>query len=452
MVSLLAMARGPVPRAIASVFICCAVALIGCAVPSVPADTDGAESLPWQGASGQPAEDSSEREGSMLTAPANVCAPGESFCLDTRTAMQCSLSGDEFLVVDCPEGMGCHDETGVCRLRICDPGEVTCAGSQSQKTCLESGTGWSSDTTVCEGSDVCWEGSCQLCVPQQSFCLDGTTTAQCDGDGLGYSQTAQCPIGEACHELTGSCREPVCEPFSTNCADAFHVSYCLPSGTGWTEDTTTCMSQHLCYEGQCIYAPCIPSVMVLVDGSSSMSDKWEDVQQSVFALANANPEVLFGINFFPSNAGCGVTGSPHVPVNKYAADELIAVFDDWEPLGATPLAAAMVSLLEDAPQVFGDYGGSLVVLSDGEDSCGTEVGGPTLDVLDAATRALFEDHDVKTYVIGYDYEGDSAALDIIADAGGTGLDSHVMAGNEEELVTAFDAVLNDVKICSSRAP
>jgi hypothetical protein len=401
---------------------------------------------------GRQTHTSEPQDGESTSASTHVCSPGESFCLDTFTAMQCSMAGDGYVAIDCPDGMGCHGDTGVCRLVICEPGELDCAGSHSVKTCIDSGTGWSSDATACENGHVCWQGVCQYCIPQSAFCLDVTTPAQCSADGAGYVSTTTCPSGKFCHEPTGTCRPPECEPFTTTCADAFHVATCLPSGTGLSDETTSCMSQHLCYAGQCIYAPCIPSVMVLVDGSSSMAEKWEDVQQSVFALADANPEVLFGLNFFPSNAGCGVTGAPQVPVNSHEADELAAVFDDWEPVGSTPLAAAMVALLEAAPQVFGDYGGSLVVLSDGEDSCGTEIGGPTLEVLDAATRALFEDHEVKTYVIGYNYKGDSAALDIIADAGGTGLDSHVMAGNEEELEHAFDAVLNDVKICTSRAP
>ena len=76
--------------------------------------------------------------------------------------------------------------------------------------------------------------------------------------------------------------------------------------------------------------------------------------------------------------------------------------------GAVALAAAMASMKVGAKAIFGGYGGSLVVLTDGQDTC--HKGDGLLDELTATTQALLDADKVRTYVIGYTFFAAAAQL------------------------------------------
>jgi hypothetical protein len=103
---------------------------------------------------------------------------------------------------------------------------------------------------------------------------------------------------------------------------------------------------------------------------------------------------------------------------------------------------------ENAAEIFGDLGGSLIVLTDGQDSCYYNQGLAIQTFLALATSALYLDYKVTTYSIGYSYGGSTPIeLDTIAINGGSGLRSHISAGNEEELSSALEGVIDRVKFC-----
>ena len=62
----------------------------------------------------------------------------------------------------------------------------------------------------------------------------------------------------------------------------------------------------------------------------------------------------------------------------------------------------------------------------------------------AAARGLLEDHNIKTYVIGFAVT--NSALDDIADAGGTG--EHFPTNDQSELIDAFTVILTDIQTSS----
>tara|TARA_Y100001934_G_C11925169_1_gene573127 strand:- start:177 stop:503 length:327 start_codon:yes stop_codon:yes gene_type:complete len=97
--------------------------------------------------------------------------------------------------------------------------------------------------------------------------------------------------------------------------------------------------------------------------------------------------------------------------------------------------------------IFKGEEGMVVVLSDGEDTCEKELSQEELPQALADETQALSAAGVKTYVIGYNYQGNAAQLDAIANVGNTGLESHIPAGNESELEDAFKGIISDIKLC-----
>lgn len=379
------------------------------------------------------------------------CDAGERVCLGTDTALRCADAGDAYAVQRCDSGKGCHDPSGTCRLTVCEPGAVVCVGTDGFRRCRDSGTGYEDQVQACPDAKVCSGGQCMYCAPDKSFCLQADATAVCDGEGDGYRNPSKCKENESCSESTGKCEAVVCKPHATTCVGPASYSHCLPSGTALETDATPCSGEHLCIDGQCVFAPCIPSVMLLVDASASMATKWSQLRSSVVGLVANNPSALFGLTFFPTNAGCKTTTHPDVPVGPHAPEALGAWFDTHPAIGGTPLASAMNDMVLGAAANFGGYGGALVLLSDGENGCAEDTWGDGEAAAEAA-RVLFRDFGVRTFVIGFGFKGNEQQLEAIAAEGGTGLTTFVKTGDEQALANALGAVVEDFKTCLSQHP
>lgn len=179
-------------------------------------------------------------------------------------------------------------------------------------------------------------------------------------------------------------------------------------------------------------------VTLLVDASASMSAKWAQVRSSVVEVAATNPTAQFGLTFFPTNAGCKTTTEPAVPVGLHEPESLGQWFDSHPPVGGTPLASAMNDMVLGAAANFGNYGGAIVLLSDGENACGD--GWSDASMAAEAAEALHRDFGVRTFVIGFGFRGNEQQLEAIAAKGGTGLTTFVPAGDEEALYDALRAL------------
>ncbi|MEZ4265957.1 MAG: vWA domain-containing protein [Myxococcota bacterium] len=379
------------------------------------------------------------------------CTAGERACLAPDAALRCAEAGDAYAVERCDVGKGCHDPLGTCRLTVCEPGAATCVGDGGFRRCRDSGTGYEDQVEACQDGKTCWEGACLYCAPNRSFCLEPAATALCDAEGDGYRNPAKCKDSERCSESTGRCEPVICKSHVTKCAGPAAYRHCLTSGTGYEADVTPCASGHLCVDGQCVYAPCVPSVMLLVDASASMAAKWEQVRSSVVGLAADNPAAQFGLTFFPTNAGCKTTTRPDLPVGPHEPEALGAWFDTHPAIGGTPLASAMNDMVLGAAENFGGYGGALVLLSDGENACGSNDWSDGSGAAEAA-RALYADFGVRTFVIGFGYTGNEQQLDAIAAEGGTGMTTFVKTGDEKALANALGAVVEDFKSCLAQHP
>ncbi len=306
-----------------------------------------------------------------------------------------------------------------------------------------------------------------VCQPGKWYCESLTVSAQCNATGDGPKATTPCEAGTACSPGSGACVSQICAPHQTICASDQSVARCRGDGLD-VLPADPCAEGSYCVDGHCVLGSCLGHVMVLLDRSGSMDwpvddedplgpNRWAEVRDALVDLVATNPAARFGITAFPGSTGtCHATSQPEISLTTYnTAARFSRWFHDNAPYGSTPLLQAMQTMRDHAPDVFGPGGGTLLVVSDGEDTCAHPdlLDQPNLRIsniakaLEDATATLLAEHGVKTFVIGFNYEGEAAELDAIARAGGTGRTAHLPASDAHELSQALGAVVTDWKLC-----
>lgn len=378
-----------------------------------------------------------------------ACVPNQRTCISDTSWALCSKSGKGHgLETQCTGEARCEPDTGLCKIPFCKPNTAECVGLSTYQVCNPSGTGWDVEYRHCAIDQICSAGACHTCFPGALSCANRTTPGQCDALGETIAPAAPCAEGQSCHEFTGECRPMgVCVPGAPSCASLTGYHDCLPSGTGYDSLVRGCYEGSLCKNSTCVDSGCVPLVMLLVDRSGSMSEdgKWAAVRSGVKSLVAENPAAAIGLMAFPTDGNCGAPTYPTLPMNYQSQTELDAWFDVTQPLGATPLAYSVRATALVAESIWGGSGGVLVVLSDGQDNCSGNSSAE--DLLATWTAALLAEHNVRTYVIGYNFLNDPAQLNAIALNGGTDFTTYLPAGNEAELKNAFKSVIADFKSC-----
>ncbi len=427
-----------------------------------------------------------------------LCPPGRLFCISPRESGRCNATGDGVLdVTECTGATACEPSTGLCRTTICEPDKLECINLQDYQVCAFDGSGYGPVET-CEAPLFCADGRCRACTENEVECLSETTYRRCAEDASAWSDTLNCPLdfrctvaGEAgCKRcslektcvsdtkarqrctsgevewqedttcaLGSTCKDGVClacEANRTECLSETTYRACTSDGLAWSTPLT-CGADEACLpiaagstEGRCLPYACSPRVLLLVDFSGSMSPHWESVRASVAAIVSANPDLRFGLKTFPDvdSWGCDVSPTLEIPFAEDNAGLFDAWFADNDPTGATPLADAMEVMRQNANAIFSELGGTIIVLSDGQDSCYWDSSGPPITfALATSTAGLYEQARVRTFAIGYSFGGDPGELNTISNNGGTGLRTHIPAGDEEELTDAFQDVIDKVKFC-----
>lgn len=378
------------------------------------------------------------------------CVPNKRTCISDTSWALCAKGGKGHgLATECAAAARCEPDTGLCKIPFCLPKAAECVGISTYQVCNPSGTGWEIELRHCAIGDVCSDGVCRTCFPGALSCADATTPGQCDATGDTITPASACPAGQGCHEFTGECRPQVCAPGAPSCASLTSYHDCLPSGTGFDSLVRGCFEGSLCKNSQCVLSGCVPLVMLLVDRSGSMQTQWGAVRASVKSLVADNPAAAIGLMAFPTDGACGSPTFPSLPLNYQSQPELDAWFDGTQPVGATPLAFSVRATAIVAESIWGASGGALVVLSDGQDTCPSQ--SEPADMLATWTAALLAEHNVRTYVIGYNFQDDPSELNAIAVNGGTDFTSYLPAGDETELKNAFKAVIADFKSCVTPA-
>lgn len=158
-----------------------------------------------------------------------------------------------------------------------------------------------------------------------------------------------------------------------------------------------------------------PALMLVVDTSGSMDEPSGSGGTRMEAAEDAFSEVLGGV---PDDAQVGLRlfgGSCddetrlEVPVGPVEPDRLTSVIGDVEPDGDTPLADSIEAAAADLPA---DRRGMIVVVTDGEETCGG-------DPCEVAGRLSDSGVDVRIDVVGFQVSTEAQEqLACIADAGG----------------------------------
>jgi len=431
--------------------------------------------------------------------PWTVCPPNRLFCVSPLESARCNEAGDGFGdITGCTGASACEPATGLCRATICEPDAVNCLNLEQYQVCASDGGGYG-PALECEAPLFCADEKCRACTENLVECLTDTTYRRCAEDAQSWSDTLTCPLdfrctnggevgckrctlektcvnatkararctsgevewqedtncepGQSC--VDGACQ--ACTPDRSECLSETTYRQCSDDGSFWSS-TLTCPQGQACLPtaagdvaGTCLPYECSSRVLLLVDFSGSMSPHWDQVQGSVAQLVADNPDLRFGLKSFPDvdTWGCEVSAELEIPFSDDNAATFDAWFTDNPPSGATPLAGGVDAVRLNAATIFGELGGTLIVLSDGQDSCYYDSAGPGIRFLLAtATAGLYEQHKVRTFAIGYSFGGDPGELDVIANNGGTGLRTHIPAGSENELTEAFQGVIDKVKFCN----
>lgn len=310
-----------------------------------------------------------------------------------------------------------------------------------------------SGTPVSEGSDFTsvWEGAA---CESGSRC-DGSLILECL-DGV-WTAVSQCDAGDSCDEDTVSCLPIACDLGERRCDGESSIQFCSPDQTEWLEPQA-CPGQQVCLDGACLSPECYPGVLFMVDHSQSMLPQWDQVSDSISRLMASNPSVRYGMLAFPNevvddNVCRSGNDWPYVTIGNGRGDDISTWLNDSHPDGATPLAASLQWVAQNASTLWnGEEIGYLVILSDGGDTCSCKQ--VPVENRDACLNQRFEqatlgllNQNIRTYVVGYSYADDSGGLDAIASNGGTGRENYTYVGDEAELDSAFESIIREIKAC-----
>ncbi len=227
------------------------------------------------------------------------------------------------------------------------------------------------------------------------------------------------------------------------------------------EDTGVWVDAGICEELDLYFERRPVQVMILEDRSGSMgpdyplddgSVKWEIAVTALSDLLTSyDTEIRFGLDVFTARDAtdwCTIGTAVVSDVAPENASNIIDILGTITPSQGTPLLLALQNFTDPlyAPNLVDETMESyLVIVSDGQDTCGSagvfDTNGYLVsDELAAVTAQLLSEYGIRTYVIGFGNGVDPDQLNAISAAGGTGRDTYYDAADSAEL----NAVLNDI--------
>ncbi len=239
------------------------------------------------------------------------------------------------------------------------------------------------------------------------------------------------------------------------------------TGSGTDSDTSTGTDTDVCADADVTFEPQIPTVMLLIDQSGSMTAKfggttrWQAVYDALLnnkdgLVLELEDQVRFALGLYTSFNGndggeCPVITEVSAGLGNYASIE--AIYSASKPEDETPtgesILAVMDSLLNDP-----EKGDKVIVLAtDGEpDTCAVPNPQTGQDVSVAAAVTAF-DAGIKTFVISVGSQVSDKHLQDMANAGvgvqkGDPDAPFYKANNKDALVSAFQEIINGVRDCT----
>jgi len=314
--------------------------------------------------------------------------------------------------------------------------------------------------------------------PLDWTCKDASTRIKCS-----FGVLAEQPCGEQHVCAAGTCQVKVCEPGATTCTGPTTLHKCNAAGTGWDAD-------QVCPAGVDVEAVCDPvankcdcrvpvNVLFVVDASGSMQleevspgvTQWDVALDAIGQIMGEYPFLKFGLATFPDQTvtcgalhcegggGCAYADGVNLDV---AAGQVPAIgaYLAARKLSAEPanLKYVLTPLLGIFDYLANTYPATgplkahqvpsyVVLLSDGQDSCYNPANlAAATAPLAARAAQLLEQYQVKTFAVGFNLADGFEQLDAIAMHGGTGLASHVSAGDLASLLAAFEGIFDTMQI------
>jgi hypothetical protein len=226
-----------------------------------------------------------------------------------------------------------------------------------------------------------------------------------------------------------------------------------------TDGDTDTDSEPVCDEASIDFYQDPVRVMLLQDISSSMAGgNWTIAKTALGNLLAAftDTSLEFGLDTFPDRV-IGNCSTESAVVRDCGPDNEDLIVDDLNATStivSTPLYCALHAFIDpDYAPVFSDVTEDhyLVVVADGEDSCGMVCDGlagwPTLNDFILLTDTLVA-LGTKVFVIGFGSNVSPDQLNAIASAGGTAFSTFLVATDEPSLTAAFDTIGSSVVSCT----
>ncbi|MBT9558929.1 MAG: hypothetical protein IV100_23055 [Myxococcales bacterium] len=187
------------------------------------------------------------------TCVAAACPAGAVECADELARRRCALDQLSWVVEPCTADERCTD--GVCKLVVCDPGDVWCDGFLAY-SCDSLGVTAAPTVDCAQADQTCSDGSCvpRMCEPGVVGCAGLDARQTCTADGLGWD-VVDCASGESCE--AGLCRPRVCVPGATRC-DTGRVLACTTSGLKELVEDDCLASGRVCDQATCVEPVCVP--------------------------------------------------------------------------------------------------------------------------------------------------------------------------------------------------
>lgn len=293
---------------------------------------------------------------------------------------------------------------------------------------------------------------------------DGTDAARVDTPPPPDCVNDGCTPDLVCNPANGVCEPIPCNTHS-DCAEGNYCGpsgVCVPSNTGGPcDDDGSCTNGESCIGGFCacrgqqFEAEGVPpNVLIVLDRSGSMGEiigsmsKWQIAVSAIGSLLSSHgAQVRFGLDLFepPTGGSCGA-GAVMVDVGTGTTAQINTTLAQNGPGGLTPIGATLNALTTYAGLHDPTRENYVLLITDGSESCGASNSGLlAVNALRAGTP------DIKTFVVGFGSGVDVAAMNAMAQAGGTaqaGAMSYYQADNAASLATAFDAIGAAVLSCT----
>ena len=318
-------------------------------------------------------------------------------------------------------------------------------------------------SSECQSNEVClFSGFCALRCTSNAQCLvteKCSTSGGCVPRNGGCATTDDCESGATCQQ-GGTCSTPV-GPTSTGGgrgAGGGGAPSGGGSGYGGGASAAGGGSQQT-DAGQCgedfKSISSESNLMIVLDGLKSMNDEidagvtmWKAAVAAVTQMTSGSASMHFGLEMFSVKATSSgekecLSGSILVPIGDGNAAMITAALPSEAQGDGTPLAAGIKVALTDPALANPDRNNSLVVITDGSESC---KGDPVAAVQEAFNRPVR----VRTFVVGFGGSVKAATLEKMAVSGGTArltTPRYYQADNPADLQAALTAISNSAQNC-----